>query len=87
MADVAVPGAAGVDGAERASDESVSRNPEWVATPLFFWRVLRPLWWFGLVGCRERGEGLDDGSWRKGALFDQFLNFGTDLVRTVGPVH
>ena len=68
-------------------DGSVSGSPAWVATTLFAWRVLRPLWWFGLVECRERGEDLDDASWRKSALFDRFLHFGTDLVRTVGPVH
>ncbi len=68
-------------------DGCVSGSPAWVATTLFAWRVLRPLWWFGLVECRERGEDLDDASWRKGALFDRFLHFGTDLVRTVGPVH
>ena len=68
-------------------DEAVSRNPEWVATTLFGWRVLRPLWWFGLVECREQGEDLDDASWRKSALFDRFLTFGTDLVRTVGSLH
>ena len=65
----------------------MSRNPEWVTTTLFSWRVLRPLWWFGPVECRETGEGLDDASWRKSALFDRFLKFGTDLVRTVGSVH
>ena len=68
-------------------DESVSRRPEWVAATLFSWRVLRPLWWFGLVECRERGEDLDDASWRKSALFDRFLGFGTDLARTEGPLH
>ena len=68
-------------------DEAVSRNPEWVATTLFSWRVLRPLWWFGLVECREQGEDLDDASWRKSVLFDRFLNFGTDLVRTVRSLH
>ena len=68
-------------------DESVSRRPEWVATTLFSWRVLRPLWWFGLVECRERGEDLDGASWRKSALFDRFLGFGTDLARTEGPLH
>ena len=26
------------------SDEAVSRPPEWVATTLFAWPVLRPLW-------------------------------------------
>ncbi len=37
-------------------DDAVSKNPEWVATTLFGWRVLRPLWWFGLVECRERAR-------------------------------
>ena len=68
-------------------DEAVSRRPEWVATTLFSWRVLRPLWWFGLVECREHGEDLDDANWRKGVLFDRFLRFATDLARTAGPVH
>ena len=68
-------------------DEAVSRRPEWVATTLFSWRLLRPLWWFGLVECREQGEDLDDASWRKGVLFDRFLSFGTDLARTAGSLH
>ena len=68
-------------------DEAVSSRPEWVATTLFSLRVLRPLWWFGLVECRDRGEDLDDARWRKSALFDRFLNFGADLVRTVGALH
>ena len=68
-------------------DEAVSRRPEWVATTLFSWRVLRPLWWFGLVECREQGEDLDDASWRKSVLFDRYLSFGTDLARTAGSLH
>ena len=68
-------------------DEAVSRRLEWVATTLFSLRVLRPLWWFGLVECREQGVDLDDARWRKSALFDRFLNFGTDLVRSVGALH
>ena len=68
-------------------DEAVSSRPEWVATTLFSLRVLRPLWWFGLVECREQGVDLDDARWRKSALFDRFLNFGTDLVRSVGSLH
>ena len=28
-----------------------------------------------------------DASWRKSALFDRFLNFGTNLVRTEGSLH
>ena len=65
-------------------DEAVSSRPEWLATTLFSLCMMRPLWWFGLVECRERGEDLDDASWRKSVLFDRFLNFGTDSVRTVG---
>ena len=68
-------------------DEAVSRRPEWVATTLLSWRVLRPLWWFGLVECRVQGEDLADASWRKSALFDRFLYFGTALVRTAGSLH
>ena len=68
-------------------DEAVSRNPDWVAPVLFAWRVLRPLWWFGLVECREVGEDLEDASWRKSALFDRFLRFSTDLVRRAGSMH
>ena len=61
--------------------------PEWVAPTLFAWRVLRPLLWFGLVECRADGEDLEDASWRKCALFDRFLRFLTDLVRTEGSLH
>ena len=68
-------------------DETVPGNPEWVAPTLFAWRVLRPLWWFGLVECRADGEDLEDASWRKSALFDRLPRFSTDLVRTGGTVH
>ena len=61
--------------------------PEWVGSTLFAWRVLRPLLWFGLVECRADGEDLEDASWRKCALFDRFLRFSTDLVRTEGSLH
>ena len=52
-------------------DEAVKRKPAWVAPVLFAWRVLRPLWWFGLVECAEDGEDLEAASWRKSALFDR----------------
>ena len=68
-------------------DESVSRNPEWVAPTLFAWHVLSPLCWLALVECRDDGEDLEDGSWRESALFDRFLAFGTDLVGTEGALH
>ena len=68
-------------------DEAVSRHPGWVATTLFSWRVLRRLWWFGLIEWRQQGEDLDDASWRKRVLFDRFLKFGTDLVRAFGSLH
>ena len=55
-----------------------------VAPILFAWRVLRPLYWFGLVECAEDGEDLEAASWRKSALFDQFLGFDTGLVRLEG---
>ena len=51
---------------------------------LFAWRVLRPLYWFGLVECAEDGEDLEAACWRKSALFGRFLGFGTDLVRFEG---
>ena len=50
-----------------------------------FWRVSLNL--FGAGECRDDGEDLEDGSWRKSALFDRFLAFGTDLVRTEGALH
>ena len=68
-------------------DAAVKRNPAWVAPVLFAWRVLRPLYWFGLVECAGDGEDLEAASWRKSALFDRFLGFGTDLVRTEGSLH
>ncbi len=68
-------------------DAAVKSNPAWVAPVLFAWRVLRPLWWFGLVECDEDGEDLEAASWRKSVLFDRFLGFDTDLVRTEGSLH
>ena len=68
-------------------DEVVKRNPAWVAPVLFAWRVLRPLYWFGLVECAEDSEDLEEASWRKSALFDRFLRFSTDVVRTEGSLH
>ena len=68
-------------------DEAVKRNPAWVAPILFAWRVLRPLYWFGLVECAEDGEVLEAASWRKSALFDRFLGFDTGLVRLEGSLH
>ena len=49
--------------------------------------ALRPLRWFGLVECREVGEAVEEASWRKSALFDRFLRFRADPVRTDGPLH
>ena len=62
-------------------------KPAWVAPVLFAWRVLRPLWWFGLVECVEDGEDLEAASWRKSALFDRCLRFDASVVRTEGSVH
>ena len=42
---------------------------------------------FGLVECHEQGEDLNDARWRKSVLFDRFLSFGTDFVRTAGSLH
>ena len=44
-------------------DETVEREPAWVARTLFAWRALRPLVWFGLVECREDGGDLENASW------------------------
>ena len=70
-------------------DEAVLRNPEWVARALFVLRVLRPLRWFGLVESRdEDATRRGRGEWRKTPLFDRFLAFDPNIVRTVeGPVH
>ena len=68
-------------------DEAVKRNPVWVAPVLFAWRVLRPLWWFGLVECTKDGEDVEAASWRKSVLFDRFLRFDASVVRTEGSVH
>ena len=58
-----------------------------LAPLLFAWRALRPLWWFGLVECVGDSEDLEDASWRKSALFDRFLGFDADVVRTEGSLH
>ena len=70
-------------------DEAVLRNPDWLAAGLFVLRVLRPLRWFGLVECRdEDAMRRSSGIWRKTPLFDRFLQFDPNVVRTVeGPVH
>ena len=40
------------------------------------WVDARPLWWFGMVECREQGGDVDHASLRKSVLFDRFLTFG-----------
>ena len=56
-------------------------KPKWDAASLIFEaRILRPLYWFGLVEYRGEDEGTDAGAgmphaWRKSALFDRFLSF------------
>ena len=68
-------------------DDAVSRSPEFVATTLFVWRVLRPLLWFGLLECREAPDDEARSMWRKSALFDRFLRFDRALVKPVGALH
>ena len=70
-------------------DEAVLRNPDWVAPALFVLRVLRPLRWFGLVECRdEDASRRGGGMWRKAPLFDRFLQFDPNVVRSAeGTVH
>ena len=68
-------------------DDAVSKSLDFVAPTLFAWRVLRPLLWFGQVERRENGVDLDAASWCKSALFDRFLDFDADLVRSEGSLH
>ena len=56
-------------------------EPEWDAGALILEaRILRPLYWFGLVEHRGEDEGTGgetsmSHAWRKSALFDRFLSF------------
>ena len=62
-------------------------EPEWDAGALILEaRILRPLYWFGLVEYRGEDEGTGAGAgmphaWRKSPLFDRFLGF---VVRVEG---
>ena len=60
-------------------------EPEWDAGALILEaRILRPLYWFGLVEHRGEDEGTGgetsmSHAWRKSALFDRFLSFEVRL--------
>ena len=60
-------------------------EPEWDAGSLILEaRILRPLYWFGLMEYRgeDEGTGAETGmphAWRKSALFDRFLRFDVRL--------
>ena len=55
-------------------------------------RILRPLYWFGLVECRGEDEATGAGTgmshaWRKSSLFDRFLSFEVRLEDTGVVLH
>ena len=54
-------------------------------------RILRPLWWFGLLerkeGEREPDHYVTPRFYRKTALFDRFLSFDIQLTTPRGPRH
>ena len=55
-------------------------------------RILRPLYWFGLLEYRGEDDGTHAGAgmphaWRKSALFDRFLGFEVRLEDTGAVLH
>ena len=54
---------------------------------MFAWRVLRPLWWFGLIERSRTETPLEPPRWRKSTLFDRFLSFDVQLTEDTRPGH
>ena len=61
-------------------DDRIPHAPWNPAATMFAWRVLRPLWWFGLIERSETEHPLEPPRWRKTALFDRFLSFDVGLA-------
>ena len=61
-------------------DDRIPHAPWNPAATMFAWRVLRPLWWFGLIERSETEHPFEPPRWRKTALFDRFLSFDVHLA-------
>ena len=61
-------------------DDRMPHAPWNPAATMFAWRVLRPLWWFGLIERSEPEHPFEPPRWRKTALFDRFLSFDVRLA-------
>ena len=61
-------------------DDRVPIAPWNPATTMFAWRIVRPLWWFGLIERSETEHPMEPPRWRKSALFDRFLSFDVRLA-------
>ena len=61
-------------------DDRMPHAPWNPAATMFAWRVLRPLWWFGLIERSETEHPFEPPRWRKTALFDRFLSFDVRLA-------
>ena len=61
-------------------DDRMPHAPWNPAATMFAWRVLRPLWWFGLIERSETAHPFEPPRWRKTALFDRFLSFDVRLA-------
>ena len=54
---------------------------------MFSWRVLQPLWWFGLMERTKVDAPFEPPRWRKTALFDRFLSFDVGLTESHPEAH
>ena len=61
-------------------DDTVPTAPWNPAATMFAWRIVRPLWWFGLIERSPTEHPTEAPRWRKSALFDRFLSFDVRLA-------
>ena len=61
-------------------DDRVPSAPWNPAATMFAWRIVRPLWWFGLIERSRTEHPMEAPRWRKSALFDRFLSFDVRLA-------
>ena len=57
------------------------------AATMFASRIVRPLWWFGLIERSRTEHPMEASLWRKSRLFDRFLSFDVRLADGVAPGH
>ena len=68
-------------------DDGIPTAPWNPAAAMFAWRVIRPLWWFGLIERSRTEHPMEAPRWRKSALFDRFLSFDVRLADGATPGH